>query len=177
MQSFVSLLRGINVGGKNLVSMEKLRSLYESLKLGNPRTYLQSGNVVFESSLPNYELATFLSKKIEQSFNVKVPVIIRSHDDLARIVENVPYAKKDLSSVHVTFLSEKPKDFPKEAIDGFVQNGEKYQMSGTEIYLMLPIGYGMTKLTNNLFEKKLRLTATTRNWNTMAALLKMTAVK
>ena len=155
--------------------MEKLRSLYESLNLENPRTYLQSGNVVFGSSLASTELTSLLSKKIELKFNLNVPIVIRSYDELARIVDRVPYAKKDLSKVHVTFLSDAPKDFPKEAIDAFVGNGEKYRTNQSEIYLLLPNGYGRKKLTNNLFEKKLRLMATTRNWNTVDALLKMTA--
>lgn len=175
-QSFVSLLRGINVGGKNIVKMEKLRSLCESLGLENPRTYLQSGNVVFESSLKSSELASVINGKMRESLGIDVPVIIRSRNELSKIVAKVPYPKKTLSDVYVTFLSEAPKYFPKELFDSFASNVERCQLDGTEVFLYLPQGYGRTKLNNNLFEKKLKLMATTRNWKTVVALLKMSDV-
>lgn len=173
MRTFVSMIRGINVGGKNMMSMEKLRALYASLGFENPRTYVQSGNVVFGSTTKNSELVSVINKKIKQVMNIDLPVFVRSRAEISKIVANAPYSQKDWPKIHVTFLSEEPKDFSNEAIDKFVGNGDKYKLIGSEIYLLLPNGYGRTKLTNNLFEKKLHLTATTRNWNTVNALHKM----
>lgn len=175
MHTFVSMLRGINLGGKNRISMEELRTLYASLGFENPRTYVQSGNVVFGSTMKNSELVSVISRKIKKEMNIDLPVFVRSHAQISKIVASAPYSRKDWPKMHVTFLSEEPKNVSDEAIDKFVGKGEKYKLIGSEIYLFLPNGYGRTKLTNNLFEKKLHLTATTRNWNTVATLHKMTS--
>jgi uncharacterized protein (DUF1697 family) len=168
MSKIISMLRGINVGGKK-VEMEKLRKDYESLGFTNIRSYIQSGNVVFETSLRN-NLAETIEKKIKRSFDLDVAVFIRTESELREIVDNNPFRAKDTTKLHVTFLREKPREIPDAEIAGVK---DKAQFYGREVYLFCPNGYGRTRLSNSLFERKLKILATTRNWNTVNTLLSM----
>jgi uncharacterized protein (DUF1697 family) len=167
------MLRGINVGGKK-VEMEKLRSGYISLGLQNVRSYIQSGNVVFESSNHNIpELTSSIEKKIKSSWGFDVAVFIRNDNEIRRIVENNPFGKRDQSKLHVTFLRKEPQQFPFDEIGKVKTKSEDVSFSSKEIYLFCPNGYGNTKLSNAFFERKLKTLATTRNWNTVNTLLSM----
>jgi uncharacterized protein (DUF1697 family) len=171
MSKIISLLRGVNVGGKK-VEMEKLRKDYKSLGFTNIRSYIQSGNVVFETSLRN-NLAETIEKKIKRSFDLDVEVFIRTESELREIVDNNPFRAKDLTKLHVTFLREKPREIPDAEIAGVKDKAEDYQFYGREVYLFCPNGYGHTRLSNSLFERKLKILATTRNWKTVNTLLSM----
>ncbi|MCL5067007.1 MAG: DUF1697 domain-containing protein [Thaumarchaeota archaeon] len=173
MKTYISTLRGINVGGRNRVSMNDLKELYTSIGL-DPRTYVQSGNVVFKSEIAvNSRLENIISKKIKQSLKMDVAVIIRSNGEMNDVVKNTPFSKKDPMKLHVTFLSEKPDKVPIGDIQKAKAKNEEFSFAEKEIYLFCPNGYGMTKLSNNFFEKRLGVRTTTRNWNTVNALLSM----
>lgn len=175
MNTFLSILRGINVSGQKKIPMLELKKMYEELHFENIITYIQSGNVIF-----NNKNAKDLSKKIEQKifekFNFHVPVIIRTPDEMQKIIEENPFLKQkniDLSKLHVVYLADNPKQ---DIIDKLKKNNyepDKFYTSGKEVYVYCPNGYGRTKLTNNFFENKLEITATTRNWNTTNELLKI----
>lgn len=177
MNSFISLLRGINVSGQKKMRMIELRSLYEALGLTNVQTYLQSGNVVFDSDIQNTtKLAIIIEKQIELSYGYAVSVFIREAGDLQRLIANNPFLterNEDAKSLYVTFLQERPSP---EALHNLTiplnETGE-FIVGEREIFIFVPDGYGRTKLSNNFFEKKLKMAATTRNWNTVNAVSQM----
>jgi uncharacterized protein (DUF1697 family) len=171
------MLRGINVSGQKKIRMAELRSLFESLNLVNVKTYVQSGNVVFDSTEQDAsELAKLIKAQIEQFFGYAVSVFIREPKDFQRIIANNPFSNErneDPARLYVTFLYSPPSKtklsnlvIPNDGADEFFV-GEK------EIFLFCPNGYGRTKLSNNFFEKKLNVPATTRNWKTVNALHNM----
>ena len=174
MNTLISMLRGINVSGKNTIRMEELRELYETLDFKKVQTYVQSGNVIFETSDTNpSELATKIEKKIKQKFTFDVPVFIRTKSVFEKLIENHPFLGKDPTKLHVTFLSDKPTKPPLEEIRAATTEDEEFSIIGKEIYLFCPSGYGNTKLSNNFFERKLNVRATTRNWKTVNTLFSL----
>lgn len=174
MITYISMLRGINVSGQKKIKMEELKKLYESLGFKNVQTYIQSGNVIFDFSDTNIsKLINKIEQKIKKSFNFDVPVLIRTKNDLQKLIANNPFTKKDSSKLYVTFLSDTPIKSPLDEITKIKDKSEEFIISGKEIYLFYPNGYGRSKLTNNYFERKLKLSATTRNWKTVNKLLEL----
>lgn len=177
METYISILRGINVSGQKLIKMEELRKMYENLGLSNVTTYVQSGNVLFTAD--NYEikkLELIITQQIENDFEFSVPVLVLTAGDLKQIINNNPFLAdphKEQSYMHITFLSSKPKDYKKETIESKKQNDEEIYFSEKVIYLYCPKGYGRTKLTNTFLESKLKVVATTRNWKTSNKLLEI----
>jgi uncharacterized protein (DUF1697 family) len=171
MMEYISFLRGVNVGGRK-IRMDDLRELYISLGLKDVSSYIQSGNIIFNHPR-NEDLVSLLENKIMDTFGFEVSIIIRKRSEMEKIVEENPFLEEDVSKLHITFLKESPQELPKEYIDQIKDNSEKYSIKGKEIYLFLPNGYGRTKLSNNFFEKKLKVTATTRNFKTTRKLLDM----
>jgi len=171
---YVSLLRGVNVSGRRPVGIEALKEAYCSLGLENPRAYVQSGNVVFEyPRLDTSALREKIQVGLKRAFGFDVLVIMRTKGDLQRLVDDTPFLGKDEGKLHVTFLSEKSAHFPTDEVGKAKRGEEEFYCSGMEIYLFCPHGYGNTKLSNNFFERKLKMPATTRNWRTVNALLDM----
>ena len=175
MTTFISMLRGINVSGQKKVGMKELKELYEAMGFGQVRTYIQSGNVIFE--YPDTDRSTLVSKierGIEGRFGFKVPVVIRTKDELWRLIAETPFAGKDESRVHVTFLSSEPETLNVDEISRAKDDAEEFSAKSKEIYLFCPNGYGLTKLSNTFFERKLGVSATTRNWKTVNTLFSLT---
>jgi uncharacterized protein (DUF1697 family) len=169
------MLRGVNVGGNSL-KMEWLREACEELGLREVRTYLQSGNIVFASSLRPDKLAAMLKVKIVEQTRRPVPVIVRSAKQIADIVAQNPFLKRrgiDLTKLHVTFLRDAPKQPDIEKLDKLAGARDAYRLTRREIYLHCPINYGQTKLSNTAIEKVLGVSATTRNWATVTMLTGM----
>ncbi len=177
MTTYISILRGINVGGQKKVKMADLKDLYQSLNFNDVKTYIQSGNVVFQcqDSSPS-KLREKIENKIKEVFDFHVPVLIRTKDEIQKIIEDNPFKKEDIKHLYVTFISDSPVEKPvkekliKEA-NKIKNESEKLSISEREIYLYLPNGYGKTKLSNDFFERKLNVSATTRNWRTVNRLL------
>jgi uncharacterized protein (DUF1697 family) len=177
MPTYVAMLRGINVGSGKIVRMERLRASFEALGFDGVRTYVQSGNVVFESEQKS---ATGLSKKIEEKiqrdFRFAVPVLLKTSKEMEQIVSDNPLVKEkgiDYSKLHVTFLSDAPPKTAAKALEPLATGHERFRILNREIYLYCPEGYGRTKLSNTAIEKKLFVVATTRNWRTVNTLLEM----
>ncbi|RJQ17050.1 DUF1697 domain-containing protein [Candidatus Woesearchaeota archaeon] len=168
MATYISLLRAINVGGQKKIPMDALKKLYASLNLKKVKTYIQSGNVVFQSPAIKEET---IEKAIQKHFGFDVAVLIRTPEELKKIIAKNPFAKKDSGRIYVVFLSDVPKKIPLDKINSMRHPSEEFFISGKEIYLFYPNGYGRTKLSNTFFEKTLNVTATTRNWNTVTALM------
>jgi uncharacterized protein (DUF1697 family) len=180
MKTFISILRGINVSGNNMIKMDALHELYGELKFTNIETYIQSGNVVFQSRASDgQELARQISKKLLQKLSATVPVLVLEPNEFKILAKNNPFIKRkeDTRFLHVTFLSEAPKKEDVGAIQKNLYGPDEFEVSGKAVYLFCPGGYGKTKLNNTFFEKKLKVTATTRNLNTVLKLLEMTEMK
>jgi uncharacterized protein (DUF1697 family) len=181
MKIFISLLRGINVSGQNMIKMPELKRLYDSLCMVNVETYIQSGNVVFESAEKDPAVLTWsIEAEIGRAFGLDVKVILRNRDRFKQIINNNPYlnqSHEDPEKLYVTFLSDKPSEFSiKERQAPYLletDEGDEFMAYDQEIYLFCPHGYGKTKFSNAFFEKKLHVSATTRNWKTVRALFEM----
>ena len=174
MNSFISLLRGVNVTGYNKLLMADLKSLYESLDFKNVVTYLQSGNVVCDSNQKDAStLSSIIEMQIKKTFDLNVSVLIRNKNDLQGIITSNPFIKRkeDPTKLHVTFLHSLPTDLQK--LSALPDGPDECVVINKEIFLFCPNGYGRTKLSNNFFENKLNVIATTRNWNTVNALYKL----
>ena len=177
MTTLVSLLRGINVGQAKKVPMKDLISLYESLGLKNVRTYLRSGNVLFDSPGTSLEkLPAVLEDHITRSVGFPVKVLMRSGDDLREIIGNNPFLpgiSRDINGLHVTFLSADPPGSSVHDVNAIKDPVDRLIVAGREVYLFCPMGYARTRFSNTFLEKKLGVTATTRNWNTVITLAEM----
>jgi len=177
MPVLVSMLRGINVGPHNLIKMDVLRGLYESLKLEDPRTYVQSGNVLFRTKEKN--LAT-LSKKIEDAIEKKCrcrpDVILRTTDELRKAVAATPFADRpnlEPGKILVTFLAAGPPREAEKNLDKFKDYPEELHLKGRELYIYFPDGAGRSKLPWSSVQKLLKVTGTARNWNRVTKMLAM----
>lgn len=174
MQTYISILRGINVSGQKPVRMADLKSLYESLGFGNVETYVQSGNVVFDSEEIDSEILTkSIEGQIEKTFEFAVPVLVHSADDFLRVIKNHPFKEEEPVRVLVTFLYQHPEQSKLDDLSRYEDKVDKFAIGEQEIFLFCPGGYGKTKLSNTFFEKKLSVIATTRNWKTVNALYQM----
>jgi uncharacterized protein (DUF1697 family) len=174
MNTYISMLRGINVGGQKQVRMAELKSLFESLGLENVRTYVQSGNVVFESAEEEAaKLRESIEAQIQATFGFSVPVLIRTADDFQRVIESHPFQKEEPIRILVTFLAEHPDQSKLDDLGHYQDKVDQFAIGKQEIYLFCPGGYGRTKLSNTFFERKLGVIATTRNWKTVNTLYEM----
>lgn len=177
MQIYISILRGINVSGHKMIKMEELTSLFKSLDFKNVKTYIQSGNVVFQAIETDvHKLAKRIEEKISERFGFEVPVLVKGKKELEAVLQNNPFAKskdKDVLKLHVTFLSHEPDKSYIDKINQLQYLPDEFVIEGSVIYLYCPNGYGNTKLNNNFFESKLKVTATTRNWKTVNELVNM----
>jgi uncharacterized protein (DUF1697 family) len=177
MTTFISLLRGINVSGQKSIRMAEISHLYEALGLNLVQTYLQSGNIVFQSDgLDGSALVNRIEAKIEKSYGYHVAVFIRTLNDFQHIVNYNPFLRdrnEDPANLYVTFLYSLPKKEMVNRLAAQVSEEDKFIPGEKEMYLLCLHGYGKTKLSNNYFEKRLSVSATTRNWNTVTALLKI----
>lgn len=172
--TYISLFRGINVGGHKKIKMSDLKHLFESLNFSNVTTYLQSGNVVFKSKESNGHLiALHIETEFTKYFGFTTSVLLRSSDELKQIIGKNPFIQDkgiEYDSLYVTFLYRAPNN------QGVINSGDmssgldKYILLNGEVYLNCPQGYGRTRFSNNFFEKKLEVKATTRNWKTVIAL-------
>ena len=176
MQTYISILRGINVGGK-VLKMADLRKMIGKLGFKNVSTYIQSGNVFFQYQIEKPEvLEKLIQDRIKNDFGMDVSVIVLIPDKLKRIINANPFNDDPLKEpqfLHVTFLQTKPGNYDKESILSKKSGREEIVFTDEAIYLYCPNGYGNSKLSNNLFENKLKVIATTRNWKTTNELLKL----
>jgi uncharacterized protein (DUF1697 family) len=176
MNTYIAILRGINVSGAKPMKMQELRKTLQNLGFAKVNTYIQSGNVVFTAGrAETSQLADKISEAIKAGFGFDVSVIVLTAAEMQTIIENNPLedGSKDSAFLHVTFLSENPAAFDIKTIDAKKQGDEEIVISGKAVYLYCPHGYGKTKLTNTFLESKLQVAATTRNWKTVTELLKI----
>lgn len=184
MTTFVALLRAVNVGGQNKIPMAELRQRLSAVGLGDVRTYVQSGNVVFAADGDDpKEQAAVVHDVIEQNFGADVQVLALTSEQMAHVKNGNPFLRQDTDEkhLHVTFLF---APVGKTAFAGLklpAQEGEQAALAsgdglaGSVIYLHLPHGYGRSKLGNPWFERQLKTPATSRNWRTVVTLTELSA--
>ena len=169
-----ALLRGINIGPNKRISMADLQSIVESLGHTDVETYLQSGNVVFTPKGKG-DHATRLSKAIEEETGHEVAVLLRTGEELAKVVDANPYPVSDPTKVVVAFVGEEVELGQLELGDLGPYLPDELTLRGREIYVSVPNGQGRSKLMEALYRRRLPTTITIRNWRTVEALAELTA--
>ena len=177
MAVLISMLRGVNVGGHNKIKMDALRALYESLKLRDPRTYVQSGNVVFRTEERDMLVVTKrVQNGIERRFGFRPEVIVRTASELRDAIARNPFAKRrgiDPSRLLVTFLARDPGPEARDRVLRVKTDPEELRIEGRELYIYYPNGMARPKLSWAAIEKTLKTSGTGRNWNTVTKLLEI----
>jgi uncharacterized protein (DUF1697 family) len=177
MAVIISMLRGVNVGGHNMIKMDALRELYQSLKLRDPRTYVQSGNVVFRTDERDLvQLARRIENGIERSFHFRPDVIVRTTSELRDAIARNPFATRrgiEASKLLVTFLASDPDADAREKVLKVKADPEELNISGREVYIYYPAGMGRSKLSWIAIANALKTTGTGRNWNSVTKLLEI----
>lgn len=172
----VAFLRGINVGGKNMLPMTDLVEMFVAAKCSNVRSYIRSGNIIFEAS-PKVAAGVpeIISAQIEKRFGCRIPVVVRSRQKLREIAAGNPFLKAGAAAgtLHVIFLAVAPSPEQIASLDPRRSPPGEFVVRGQEVYLNLPAGVAKTKLTNAYFDSKLSTTGTQRNWRTVIALTEM----
>ncbi len=172
---YISVLRGINVGGKRKILMADLKELYSELGFTNCISYIQSGNVIFDySDSRNSELAILIQNAITVKYGFEVPVIVRKQNEWEQSVQTNPYTDThEKESLCLTFLDATPKVELTKAINELNFEPDRFQIIDKDVFIYCPGPYHKTKLSNQFFESKLKVKATTRNWNTVLKLLEL----
>lgn len=169
METYVALLRGVNVGGKNKLPMADLVRICREAGCQDVKTYIQSGNVVCRSEAPERELATRIAAGIEAQAGLRVPVVVRTRAELAAVSSHPLEAEPDL----VMFLADAPGPEALARLDPARSPGDTYLVRGREVFLRCGRGLADTRLTNDYFDRTLRTTSTGRNWRTVQKLLEL----
>ncbi|WP_299529585.1 DUF1697 domain-containing protein [Ulvibacterium sp.] len=177
MQTYIILLRGINVGGQKKIKMADLRMLLEKLGFQNITTYIQSGNIVLvakDKTRKNVEDS--IGDGIREYFGFEVPIFVKSKKDFERIITENPFKDKPASEgnrIYFVLLKNAPDQRHITTLEQETYKNQEFSITDTCVHLYCKNGYGNAKLENNLIERKLKVQATTRNLRTMLKLLEM----
>ncbi len=175
MTTYIALLRGINVGGANILPMKELASVLECMGLENVHTYIQSGNVVFQSTTTDAnQLSQAIRTAVGESHGLAPEVLVLSIDDLHEAIAFCPFTKgdPDPKTLHLFFLASIPTDPDLDRLDEIRSTSERFQLAGLVFYLHAPEGIGRSKLAANV-ERAIGVTGTGRNWRTVTKLMSM----
>lgn len=171
MTTYIALLRAINVSGKNMIKMAELKQMCEQIGLAKVQTYIQSGNVLFQSAEGPDTLRERIEAGILATFGLTVTVILRTAAELAAVIERCPLPEHE--HLYVTFLAGAPSPEGIERLMAFQAEHEEVQVLGQEVYIIYREGAGRTKLTNAVLEKRLGVASTARNWRTTTKLAEL----
>ncbi|NND62504.1 MAG: DUF1697 domain-containing protein [Flavobacteriaceae bacterium] len=175
MKTYVALLRGINVGGhKKFLKADQLEML-SKLGVSSPRVCLHTGNWIFESSESKENLKTKISKLIKNEYGWEVPTIVRTHSEIKAILDKCPFKGETLKKSYFVILSKPPSQEKIAEISKLTYPKETFYLTSQCVYLFSQEGASKAKLSNNFFENKLKVEATTRNYNTMLKLVELSA--
>jgi uncharacterized protein (DUF1697 family) len=173
----VALLRAVNVGGTQKLSMAAWREMLEELGYQRVETYIQSGNAVFDAKGTRAAVGAAIAAGLEKLMGAKVGVVLRTHEELGKIIEENPYvaeAAETGGKVHVVFLSDTPTAEAAAGLEKIVisypKRRDRYTVKGHTLYLHLPEGAGETKFQAKTVDRILGCMGTARNWNTVLKL-------
>lgn len=174
MTIYIAFLRGINVGGKNIIKMTDLKQVFESMGVWEVQTYIQSGNVIFKSNEEESYLCKKIEYEIKAAFGLSVPVVLRMAAELENIICNCPFPVEEISKaelqsksecMYVSFLTHIPSTEKIKKLDDYKNESDECRIIGREAFLLLRNGIRNSKLANNL--GKLDVPGTMRNWKTI----------
>jgi uncharacterized protein (DUF1697 family) len=173
---YLALLRAINLGPTNKIAMPDLVKLFVETGCDNVRTYIQSGNVIFEASAVLEErLPNLIQEEIQKRFGFNVPVILRTVREKRDVLRSNPFlcegAAEDM--LHVMFLAEQPKPAATKSLDPHRSPPNRFVVRGKEVYLLFPQGFARNKLSGAYFDSKLGTAGTVRTWRTVKKLLEL----
>ncbi len=172
MEVYICIIRGINVGGV-IVKMEPLRKSFEALGFRNVKSYIQSGNLFFQTEKTDRtHLEAKIIETIKVDFGYSVSVQVLTIPELEKVIAENPYMGED-KHIHVTFLASAPIDYDNKLLEAKQGSDEQFTIKDFAFYLYCPSGYGKTNLHTNFIESKLKVKGTTRNWKTTKELLKI----
>jgi uncharacterized protein (DUF1697 family) len=175
MRTYIMLLRGINVGGKSILRMNELKSLLEKLDLKSVKTYIQSGNVVFQTTEENASrLPGRISAEIKKSHDFEPQVLLLKIEEMEEAVESNPFpeAVSEPKTLHLSFLNATPVDPDLKTLESLKRESERFELKGKVFYLHAPDGIGRSKLAAKV-ERSLGVPMTGRNWRTVSKILAM----
>jgi len=176
-EKYAALLRGINLGGNNRLPMKDLAAMFTTAGCGDVATYIQSGNVVFSAPSPvTQRIPSVIAAQIEKKFKFKIPVVVRSHAELAVVARSNPFLtpEQEIERLMVMFLATSPTPSAVASLDPARSPPDEFAVRGREIFMRCPNGFAKTKLNNTYFDSKLATISTGRNWRTVLTLLEMT---
>ncbi|MCD0475839.1 DUF1697 domain-containing protein [Flavobacterium sp. EDS] len=177
MTTHLALLRGINVSGHNMIKMEALKTTLENIGFKNVQTYIQSGNVFVDTEEDNASKVGFLIKQeIFKVFGHEVPIVVISKEDLEACFKNNPFLKEkdaDIKKLYVAFVSIALRSESINDLKISQFKPDEASIDGNRIFIKYAVGAGKTRFDQKYIEKKLNVTATIRNWNTVTQLLKI----
>lgn len=177
METYITVLRGVNLGKHNQIKMDALKQLFVSLGFTEVSTYIQSGNVVFQALQKSTDYwSQHIHDAILNTFGLDIPTLTLTLDELQQVAAAQPWAadsEKDRAFFHVTFLEKMPQEALLAKIEKEKYLPDEWKCIGKAIYLYCPNGYGNTKLSNTFLENKLKVPATTRNWRTTLELIRI----
>ena len=171
LNKYVVLLRGINVGGKRKIKMDDLKTLLSSLNFQNITTYIQSGNIILETSKNFKTIQTEIAAIVNTTYGFEVPVIAIKANLFTEILILNPFLKEaKTEQLHVTFLKDFPENTLIEGLSNKYSGQDKFKIIDKYVYIKCEGRYSASKLTNQFFEKYLKVETTTRNWKTIIKL-------
>jgi uncharacterized protein (DUF1697 family) len=177
MTTHLALLRGINVSGHNMIKMEALKTTLESIGFQNVQTYIQSGNVFVDTAEENAASVGFkIKQEIFKAFGHEVPIVVIGKTDLEKSLKNNPFLKEkdvDTKKLYVAFVSTTLRSDSINDLKISQFKPDEASIDESRIFIKYAIGAGKTRFDQKYIEKKLNVTATIRNWNTVTQLLKM----
>lgn len=181
MTIYIALLRGINVGGNHVIKMAELRSVFEEMGFSNVQSYIQSGNVLFETQEENErQLRERIEKKLSDAFQYKSTVLIRTAEELGELAANCPFSAEAIveaeamgpwESLYVSMLTVEPSSEKIEQLKAVESGQDEFRVTGRDVYLLLRQSVRHSKLAAAL--QKLELPSTVRNWKTLNKLVKL----
>ena len=171
---YLALLRGINVGGKAKLPMKELAAIFAAAGATDVRTFIQSGNVIFNAADASVVFAS-VTLEIARVYGYPGRIVLRSAAELKAAYKANPFHKAGapLETLHVYFLADVPDPAAVKALDPERSPGDRFAVRGREVYLHLPNGMARTKLTNAYFDTGLKTVSTARNWNTITKLVEL----
>ncbi len=176
MKTYIALLRGINVSGQKKVPMGELRRLLIDSGFKKVQTYIQSGNVIFQTLKENqWELENTIQNSIFSHFGFEVSVLVRTPVNIQNILVACPFSEDKRINSYFTLLHSTPDNtlIAETCLTSYPN--EEFHITDNCVYFFSSTGYGNAKCNNNFFERKLKVTATTRNYKTMVKLLSLCA--
>ncbi|MEC3906797.1 DUF1697 domain-containing protein [Tamlana sp. 2201CG12-4] len=176
MKTYIALLRGINVSGQKKILMAELREVLLAIGLKHVQTYIQSGNVIFQTLMTNnHNLELKIHEAIQKHFGFQVPVLIKTPTELQQIFDDCPFEEAEKINSYFMLLYTVPDKTIVKEVSKISYPNEKFFITDNCVYFHCATGYGKAKCSNNFFERKLKVTATARNYKTMVKLLSLSA--